>query len=136
MAQKRIATIPLRVEHLSTSPDGTKLAFTSNAINQRQEKYDDVEIYVVDLKSAAASPIQPRRITHNEAEEVRLRWDSDSRHIFFIVEVGDVSGPYRDLQPHLYRVDIEKPDIEGGKIEQWGKDFIGPVEHYAVTATA
>ncbi len=127
---KAIATIPLRVEHLSTSPDGTKLAFTTNAINQRQEKYADVEIYVVDLKSAAASPIQPRRITHNEAEEVRPRWDSDSRHIFFSVEVGDVSGPYRDVQPHLYRVDIEKPDIEGGKIEQWAKDFIGPVEHY------
>jgi acylaminoacyl-peptidase len=127
---RTIATIPLRVEHLTTSPNGTKLAFTSNAINQRQEKYADVEIYVVDLKSAAASPIQPCRITHNEAEEVRPRWDSDSRHIFFSVEVGNVSGPYRDVQPHLYRVDIEKPDIEGGKIEQWAKDFIGPVEHY------
>ncbi len=67
---KAIATIPLRVEHLSTSPDGTKLAFPSNAINQRQEKYDDVEIYVVDLKSRgckshpspAASPTtRPRK---------------------------------------------------------------------------
>ncbi|MGH9494377.1 MAG: prolyl oligopeptidase family serine peptidase [Candidatus Sulfotelmatobacter sp.] len=129
---RAIASIPLRVEHLVTSPDGKKLAFTSNAINQRQEKYADVEIYVVDLKSAASSPIQPRRITHNEAEEVRPRWDSDSRHIFFSVEVGDVSSPYRDLQPHLYRIDIEKPDIEGGKTEQWAKDFIGPVEHYVV----
>src|SRR5262249_31013231 len=44
-----IASLPLRIEHLITSPDGTKLAFTSNAINQRQEKYSDVEIYVCDL---------------------------------------------------------------------------------------
>jgi dipeptidyl aminopeptidase/acylaminoacyl peptidase len=141
---RAIASIPLRVEHLITAPDGTKLAFTSNAINQRQEKYSDVEIYVVDLKnverallpanagSEKIAEVQPRRITHNEAEETRPRWDSDSRHIFFSVEVGDVSGPYRDLQPHLYRIDIEKPDIEGGKTEQWAKDFIGPVEHYVV----
>ncbi|HYM78403.1 MAG TPA: S9 family peptidase [Candidatus Dormibacteraeota bacterium] len=131
-----IATSPLRVENLVTSPDGTKLAFTSNAINQRQEKYEDVEIYVLDVTRAllpaaagsgsnAGTQVQPRRITHNEGEEVRPRWASDSRHIFFSIGVGDVSGPYRDLQPHLYSV-----DTEDGKIEQWSKDFIGPVEHY------
>src|ERR1017187_475076 len=81
-----IATTPLRVDGLVTSPDGRKLAFVSNAINQRQEKYEDVE-------------------------------------------VGDVSGPYRDLQPHLYWV-----DTESGAIEQWSKDFIGPLEHYSVAA--
>jgi dipeptidyl aminopeptidase/acylaminoacyl peptidase len=146
---KAIASIPLRVEHLITSPDGTKLAFTSNAINQRQEKYSDVEIYVVNVARAllpanadsgknpdgSRNAETPRRITHNEAEEVRPRWDTDSRHIFFSVEVGDVSGPYRDLQPHLYRVDTEKPDIEGGKTEQWAKDFIGPIEHYENVGT-
>src|SRR5262249_37267817 len=80
--------------------------------------------------------VTPRRITHNEAEEIRPRWDADSRHIFFSVEVGNVSGPYSDVQPHLYRIDTEKPDIEGGKPEQWAKDFIGPVEHYEVVGTA
>jgi dipeptidyl aminopeptidase/acylaminoacyl peptidase len=122
---RAIATSPLRVEDLVTSPDGTKLAFVSNAINQRQEKYEDVEIYVVDMPGA--SSVEPRRITHNEAAETRPRWAPDSRHILFTVEVGDVSGPYRDLQPHLYSV-----DIQDGKIEQWAKDFIGPVEHYSV----
>ncbi len=121
-----IASLPLRVDDLVTSPDGHKLAFLSNAINQRQEKYEDVEIYVVDLQAAT---IQPRRITHNQAEEVRLRWANDSRHLLFSVEVGDVSGPYRDLQPHLYSI-----DTESGAIEKWSKDFIGPVEHYAVAA--
>ena len=130
---RALASIPLRVDTLITSPDGTKLAFVSNAINQRQEKYEDVEIYVVDVNAArtsspgsANSSTEPRRITRNEAVEGRPRWASDSRHIFFTVEVGDVSGPYRDLQPHLYWV-----DTDNGKVEQWSKDFIGPIEHYA-----
>ena len=123
-----IASMSLRVDDLVTSPDGTRLAFVTNAINQRQEKYEDVEIYVLTV-GAGSSPAQPQRITHNQGEEVRPRWANDSRHIFFSIGVGDVSGPYRDLQPHLYWV-----DTDGGKIEQWDKDFIGPVEHYSVTA--
>ena len=119
-----IATIPLRIDDLETSPDGTKLAFVTNAVNQRQEKYEDVEIYVLDIAGG-----QPRRITRNQAEEVRPRWANDSRHIFFFIGVGDVSGAYRDLQPHLYWV-----DINDGKIEQWDNTFIGPIEHYSVTA--
>jgi dipeptidyl aminopeptidase/acylaminoacyl peptidase len=139
---RAIATMPLRVDDLVTSPDGTKLAFVSNAINQRQERYEDVEIYVLDVPASVARALppatassestaaaHPRRITHNEGEEVRPRWANDSRHIFFSIGVGDVSGPYRDLQPHLYWV-----DAASGKIEQWSKDFIGPVEHYAITA--
>ena len=133
---RAIASLPLRIDDLVTSPDGHKLAFASNAINQRQEKYEDVEIYVVDLQAATT---QPRRITHNQAEEGRVRWANDSRYILFSVGVGDVSGPYRDLQPHLYWVDTEKPDTEkpdteSGAIEQWSKDFIGSIDHYAVAA--
>ncbi len=129
-----IAASPLRVEDLITSPDGSRLAFLSNAINQRQEKYEDVEIYTIDAPRApsnagSATPAQPRRITHNQGVETRLRWASDGRHIFFSVEVGDVAGPYRDLQPHLYWV-----DADSGAVEQWSKDFIGPVEHHAVAA--
>ena len=113
-----IASMPLRIDHLAISPDGNKLAFLTNAINQRQEKYEDVELYVVDLTNVARAPspatagstanaARPRRITNNQAEETSPRWANDSRHIFFTVEVGDVSGPYRDLQPHLYWVDTE-----------------------------
>ncbi len=127
---RAITSSPLRIDGLVTSPDGRKLAFVSNAINQRQEKYDDIEIYVVDLQAAASSP---RRITHNQAAETRARWANDSRHILFSSE-GDVSGPYRDLQPHLYSVDTESGATEHDQAEQWSKDFIGPVEHYAVAA--
>jgi dipeptidyl aminopeptidase/acylaminoacyl peptidase len=143
-----IATSPLRVDDLLTSPDGAKLAFVTNAVNQRQEKFEDVELYVVSVgtahvaagdspaneRSEKSAPLQPRQLTHNQAVEVRPRWANDSRHIFFTVEVGDVSGPYRDLQPHLYWVDSEKHDNESAAIEQWSKDFIGPVDHYAVAS--
>ncbi len=119
-----LATIPLRVDDLDTSPDGASLAYVTKAVNQREEKYEDVELYVLDTKGG-----QPRRITHNEGEEGRPRWANDSRHIFFFIGLGDVSGSYRDLQPHLYWVDINV-----GKIEQWDKSFVGPVEHYSVIA--
>ena len=136
---RSLATTPLRVDSLVTSPDGRKLAFVSNAINQRQEKYEDVEIYAVDLSVARvpspagseATLAQPHRVTNNQGAETRPYWANDSCHIFFSVEVGDVSGPYRDLQPHLYWVDSDT-----GKIEQWGKDFAGSVERYAVTGDA
>ena len=134
-----ISTTPLRVDTLETSPDGQKLLFLSNAINQRQEKYEDVEIFTVDLNvagtSSPATPgsstpalAEPHRVTTNNAVENHPRWASDSHHIFFTVELGDVTGPYRDLQPHLYCV-----NTDDGKIEQWAKDFIGPIERYAVT---
>lgn len=133
-----IATTPLRIERLFASPDGRKLAFLSNAVNQREEKYADVEIYTVDLTSvmrssppvnasSAESPnlVQSHRVTNNEAVETQPRWASDSRHIFFTIDVGDPTGPYRDLQPHLYWVDSET-----GKIEQWAKDFSGQIVSY------
>jgi len=133
-----LATTPLRVDALLASPDGAKLAFLTNAINQRQEKYDDVELYTIDLNvgtaalgcpPGAARPCsgsaQPLRLTHNTAVETRPRWAADSRHIFFSVEIGDVSGPYRDLQPHLYWVDTGT-----GKVEQWAKDFPGQIVSY------
>jgi dipeptidyl aminopeptidase/acylaminoacyl peptidase len=127
-----IASSPFRVEDLNTSPDGSKLAFVSNAINQRQEKYEDVEIYMVDVARAPSpasrenKPAEPRRLTQNQAVEGHLHWAGDNRHIFFTVEVGDVTGPYRDLQPHLYWV-----DTDNGKVEQWAKEFIGEIASYA-----
>src|SRR6202021_1236590 len=93
---RAITTSPLRVDDLVTSPDGNKLAFASNAINQRQEKVKEVEIYVIDLANPSAVAA-PRALTHNQAVEGRLHWANDSRHIFFSVEVGDVTGPYEGI---------------------------------------
>ncbi len=127
-----LAKMPLRIDHLLTSPDGGNLAIVTNAINQRQEKYEDVEIYtlpVADKASNSATHANPIRVTHNQAEEVRPRWAADSRHIFFSVEVGDPFGPYRDLQPHLYWV-----DLTNNQVEQWAKDFSGQIVSYEPAA--
>jgi dipeptidyl aminopeptidase/acylaminoacyl peptidase len=141
---RAIATSPLRVDDLITSPDGRKLAFVSNAINQREEKYEDVELYEVSVAAGGSpanagsenKPVEPRRLTHNQAVEVRPRWANDSRHILFAVEVGDITGPYRDLQPHLYWVDSEKPDSGPSTVEQWSKDFSGEINQYVVASGA
>ncbi len=133
---RAVTTSALRVEDLINSPDGGKLAFTTNSISQRQEKNEDVEIYVVDVarasqpasaEGAAKAPVAPRRVTNNQALEEKLHWSADNRHIFFTVENGDVSGPYRNLQQHLYWV-----DSDSGAVEPWGKDFMGSIEQYTV----
>src|SRR5262249_49676434 len=51
---RAIATSPWRVEELVTSPDGKKLALVTNPINKREEKFDDYEIYGVELPSASS----------------------------------------------------------------------------------
>jgi dipeptidyl aminopeptidase/acylaminoacyl peptidase len=132
-----LAKMPLRIDQLFTSPDGMTLAMLTNAINQRQEKYEDVELYTLALMvsrramDSAGHPDpdrpHPVRLTENQAQEVRPHWANDNRHIFFSVEVGDPLGPYRDLQPHLYWVDTMNK-----KVEQWSEDFPGPIEHYTV----
>ncbi len=134
-----IASFALRIEGLVSSPDGNKLAFISDAINQREEKIEDSEIYFVDLVAGAPSPAIPlpksnpatpiHQLTHNQAIEVKLRWANDSRHLLFTLEEGDVSGPYRDLQPHLYQV-----EIDSGSVQQFSKDFPGSIDHYSFTS--
>ncbi|HKW18885.1 MAG TPA: prolyl oligopeptidase family serine peptidase [Terriglobales bacterium] len=125
LGARLLVTSPFRVEEIVVSPDGNKLAFVTNPINRREEKYGDYEIYVA--APTSANDIRIQRLTRNQAVEHDLRWANDSRHIFFTIDVGDTTGPYRDLQPHLYWVDAET-----GALEQWSKDFIGSVEHFAV----
>jgi dipeptidyl aminopeptidase/acylaminoacyl peptidase len=149
---QEIGNLPLRVDDMVTSPGGDKLALLTNAINQRQEKYQDVELYVCSVGVQGSlggdrkfcSP--PRQLTHNQAVETHPRWANDNRHLFFTVEVGDVTGPYRDLQPHLYWVDAEKPDTEKpdsekpgsepSAVEQWSKDFTGSIDQYTIASAS
>ncbi len=138
-----LAISPLHVDEMVTSPDGNKLAFLTHSINQRQEKFEDFEIYLLDLTRVAGLPSSGnpgdgnpgvgaaqslRQLTHNQAVETSLRWANDNRHVFFSVEVGNAEGSYKDLQPHLYWVDSET-----GTVQRWSRDFVGPVEYYAVT---
>src|SRR5437016_13884121 len=121
-----VASTPWRVEQIVTSPDGGKLAFVTTSVSERQEKVSEFEIYAVDLTTASPDR-PPHQVTHNEAVENNLHWASDNRHIFFTVEVGDVTGHYRDLQPHLYWADIDT-----GEVRKWAKDFSGAVDRYDV----
>src|SRR5271157_4889352 len=79
-----IAVSPVLVEEMVISPDGSRLAFVTNSINQRQEKNEDIEIYALNLSVArtrtepepkAPSPAnagnetklptpEPRQLTH------------------------------------------------------------------------
>ena len=119
-----IASSPLRVEQLAASPNGRQLAFLTEPISQRQENVEQYEIYSIDL-SGSSSGQTPRQLTHNHAVEGDLHWAEDNRHVFFTVSIGDVGDTYRDLQPHLYWV-----DTDNSQVQQWGKDFVGAVEHY------
>ena len=123
-----IANTPWRVQQTVVSPDGQKLAFVTSSISERQEKVGQFEIFLIDLANASPDHA-PRQLTTNHAVERDLHWSPDSRHIFFNVEVGDVTGLYRDLQPHLYWVDSETREIQ-----QWSKDFMGSVSHYALAS--
>jgi len=121
-----LGSLPWHVSQLAAAPGGHKLALVSVSVSERQERVEECEIYSLDLATAALDrPL--RQVTTNHAVEQNLKWSADGRHIFFLVEVGDVSGPYRDLQPHLYWV-----DAESGEVQQWGKDFVGAVSHYEV----
>src|SRR5262249_405066 len=118
---KAIASSPLRIAQLASSPNLRQLAFLSEPISQRQEKVEEYEIYSLDLSGSSTNQTA-RQLTHNHAVEVDLQWAEDGRHLFFTVSLGDVGDSYRDLQSHLYWV-----DIENAQVQQWGKDFVGSV---------
>ena len=99
-----IARSPLRVGQISISHDSTHLAFVTSSVSERQEKVEDIELYLVNLTGSAAEAT-PIRLTHNEAVELNLEWAPDNRHLFFQVNLGSLERKYEDPQPRLYWVD-------------------------------
>ena len=123
-----LAITPWRVHELEASPDGSKLAFVTTSVSEREEKVEEFEIYSVGL--ANASPDRPPlQLTHNQAVEQDLHWAKDSKHIFFEVQYGSVEGKYKDTQTRLYWVDA---DTSG--IRRWAADFEGAVGSYTLTS--
>ncbi|HUB01334.1 MAG TPA: prolyl oligopeptidase family serine peptidase [Terriglobales bacterium] len=122
----KIAQTTLRINQMTISADGRRLAYLTDSISQRQENPADIEIYTVDL-TKSATDTTPARLTHNEAVELNLRWAPDNRHVFFQVNLGSVEGKYVDPQPRLYWV-----DADSGKTERWFADFSGEVVKYTV----
>jgi len=121
-----IAHTPLRVDQLTVSHDGHRLAFVTSSVSERQEKVQDVDLYLVDIASAAE--IAPIRLTLNEAVELNLEWASDDRHVFFQTNLGSAEGKYEDPQPRLYWVDTNKAGKNN--IQRWFADYPGEIVRY------
>src|ERR1035441_7250647 len=85
-----IARTPLRVGQMSISHDGNRLAFMTSSVSERQEKVEDIELYLVNLTNNATESA-PIRLTHNEAVELNLEWAPDNRHLFFQINLGSRS---------------------------------------------
>src|SRR5580692_451106 len=110
-----IARTPLRADQITVSHDGQRLAFLSSSVSERQEKSEEIELYLVKLTSndsTSAGEAAPIRLTHNEAVELNLEWAPDNRHLFFQVNLGSPERKYEDPQPRLYWVDAG--DLPGG----------------------
>jgi dipeptidyl aminopeptidase/acylaminoacyl peptidase len=126
------------VDQISISRDGSRLAFVTSSVSERQEKVEDIELYVVNLESGnltgSAGKVAPIRLTHNEAVELNLEWAPDNRHLFFQVNLGSLEGKYEDPQPRLYWVDAGNTSDaapEKRKVQRWFADFRGEVVGYA-----
>jgi len=128
-----IAHTPLRVNQISISHDGQRLAFVTYPVSELEEKVEDIELYLVNLASRT-SEIAPLRLTHNEAEELNLEWASDNRHLFFQVDLGSLERKYEDPQPRLYWInagDTSGKEPENREVQRWFADYPGEVVQYA-----
>jgi len=117
-----------RVKSLAISPDGTQVAYSTDSVSQRFEGLKEIEIYVADVSKAGPSNTA-RQLTKNEALEDDVRWSPDGKSLFFQVEQGSVEGPYVDVQPRVYSIDVAT-----GKPTRWAASFDGAVSHYATEA--
>jgi acylaminoacyl-peptidase len=120
-----VAALPYRVSELAVSPDGRRLAIATTPPSERQENMEAYAIYLVDVPGG-----EPRLLSRTMAVYENLRWAPDSRHIFFWVELGTIEGPYRDLQPRIYWVEVST-----GTLERWGAQFSGALTSFDVQPT-
>jgi len=121
-----VAETPFRIQQLEISPDGTRLAFVTTSVSEREEKLKEFEIYSVDLH-ATSPKTAPRQLTNNQALEQELTWAKDSRHLFFAVDYGSAEGNYCDCQKRIYWLDTDT-----GKLARWASSFEGAVMQHAL----
>jgi dipeptidyl aminopeptidase/acylaminoacyl peptidase len=128
-----IARTPLRVDQITISHDGQHLAFLTSSVSERQEKIEDVDLYLVNLVNNPTE-VAPIRLTRNEAVETNPEWAPDNRHLLFQINLGSLERKYEDPQPRLYWVDASGASgIPSGKneVQRWFADYPGEVVHYA-----
>ena len=130
-----IARTPLRIGQISISRDGSRLAFVTSSVSERQEKVEDIDIYTLNLTANHPTPQDaPIRLTHNEAVELNLNWAPDNRHLFFQINLGSLERKYEDPQPRLYWIDaadVSGNDTSGNaKPQRWFAAYPGEVVRY------
>lgn len=120
-----ITSSPLLIDDVEPSPDGTTLAFTTEAPHQRNENPADYELYLVAAEPNSAT----KQLTNNEGAESDIRWSPDGKYIHFInpAGAGSVEGSYRDQQSRLYRI-----SVADAKLERLGGDFTGSYEEFVL----
>jgi len=123
-----IARTPLRASQITISHDSARLAFVTSSVSERQEKVEDIELYLVSL-TGSATEATPVRLTHNEAVELNLEWAPDNRHLFFQVNLGSLERKYEDPQPRLYWVDTADA-ADKKQVQRWFADYPGEVVRY------
>src|ERR1017187_5715641 len=128
-----IAHTPLRMDQISISRDGRRLAFVTSPVSERQEKVEDIELYLVNLESSnstsSAAEAAPIRLTQNEAVELNLEWAPDNRHLFFQVNLGSLERKYEDPQPRLYWLESDATS-EKRQVQRWFAGYPGEVVAY------
>jgi dipeptidyl aminopeptidase/acylaminoacyl peptidase len=125
----------LRVDQITISHDGQRMAFVTSSVSERQEKVEDIELFLVNLTSNI-SEVAPVRLTHNEAVELNLEWAPDNRHLFFQTNLGSLEKKYEDPQPRLYWIDTSDNSAKPEKREaqRWFSDYPGEVVRYTAAA--
>jgi len=132
-----VSHTPLRVDQIAISRDGQRLAFVTGPVSERQEKVEEIELYLVNLaddkSKEGAAEAAPIRLTHNEAVELNLEWAPDNRHLFFQINLGSLERKYEDPQPRLYWIDTG--DTSGNtsdkrEVQRWFADYPGEVVRY------
>ncbi len=117
---------PYYVEHMAASPDGRWLALVTGPPSRR---IDDLKPYGIDLTGLTApAGSAPRVLVHRQCIPENIEWSPDGQRLFFAVEMGSVEGPYEDVQPRAYRV-----NVSNGRITRWAAKFSGGVNGYAAT---
>ena len=134
-----ITRSPLRIGQITIARDGSRLAFVTSSVSERQEKVQDFDLYLVNYQGnrSLANPAleaAPVRLTHNEAVELNPEWAPDNRHLFFQVNLGSLERKYEDPQPRLYWIDAgDTSDINPARrdVKRWFAAYPGEVVRYA-----
>ena len=129
-----IARSLLRIGQITIARDGSRLAFVTSSVSERQEKVEDYDLYLVNL-SLVNSTLEssPVRLTHNEAVELNPEWAPDNRHLFFQVNLGSLERKYEDPQPRLYWIDAgDTSGIGPAKrdVQRWFAAYPGEIVRY------